>query len=951
MLFNILFLIMIVTAGLVCNVYLVNSAKLQKIEHDLDNTGNFDWAIYHVEPEVAADIRSDRIGVEGCGVYYELGYAASGTETFYSIAAFDSPESEHIFHLSCIKGHYPANADEIAIDVTTAYGWGINPLPGETVNVRLYDNDRNFVEERQFTISGIFENKNDSQDGLPYNRYPDQLYFDTNVIYEAPTVFLSSSYIGEFPPSSYVSAFIQDNDVEAGYDLADELNAKYQIEPWKISRQWGRCYAYEEALGITLVSQEDNMDEVWGNYEKGVYYADFLTGRIIPAVGTLIAIIAALALFGMVARVLAERKKELRTLYQLGVDFFTIAKMFVCEMLVIAISGIAVGCIIGTGIYGIMLLVQKYILNLRIYPAFHMEAYLKAVTWNPYLFSACTVFFVICIISVIGIMICRKNVLNIKKRMRHFRKTKNGTEKAVRRGWGRLVRDRILKPDICITVIISIMMLITLYTFLYFEQKSKYLSSEQLYYLENNNLVGCDFSATARLPMAWYDVETQHDTGISVSSVNRILDSGYVKSYYASAVDNSTKLVYSGQDTEQLEFLQEYDIRDFAPSEKEYENTRYESQEASLNSIGFASDEAVFRVSTIGLTDDELSLLSDYIQAGEINPEKIKNGEDVVVVVAENRKKDAEGVFTVGDRLPLCDIVLSEEEDSINFEMLADIEDYLVYEKHVKDNAGNLVRYIGLAVGKRRNINPRIGAIAAVDDDFVHTYIGDNTEGSSVWIFTSVSAFSKWNVNTRNFTTFRVDVPDQEIHDFSSVWYGTLKEDSGLDMNSNFYLLEKVSMNRKGQMCIFAMMVINLIISGSIALYYIMNLRLNQQKRNLSLLRALGAGQKDLRRLLILQNIYYPFEGIVVAVLGVSFIQFICNKIQQQIPTSFWPDDEYPPLWQLNMEFYDYFSGHWIAAVVVITLTGLLLMILTTIWQYHQMKQDNIIINIQNANF
>ena len=112
----------------------------------------------------------------------------------------------------------------------------------------------------------------------------------------------------------------------------------------------------------------------------------------------------------------------------------------------------------------------------------------------------------------------------------------------------------------------------------------------------------------------------------------------------------------------------------------------YDSDVEILNEIGFNPNEQLFCTPTIGISDDYLEQLSQYVVEGEIDIQKIKSGEEVILLQSllasddplyEEYKKfglsppsssgfDLTEVFRIGDELPLSDVVYDSATDSNN---------------------------------------------------------------------------------------------------------------------------------------------------------------------------------------------------------------------------------------------------------------------------------------------
>ena len=165
---------------------LARSDKKTELEDSLTVTGDYDEIIYNVDIGFEDNL-SELEYIEDIGLYYELGTVSNVNETKnFKAISFKDELSEDIYHMSCIRGIYPRNENEIAIDVSVANAYGIASYPGEVLNLKLYDSNGEYIETKEFVVSGVFQcSKEEVING--WTRCPSFAFY--NDLYQMPAVY------------------------------------------------------------------------------------------------------------------------------------------------------------------------------------------------------------------------------------------------------------------------------------------------------------------------------------------------------------------------------------------------------------------------------------------------------------------------------------------------------------------------------------------------------------------------------------------------------------------------------------------------------------------------------------------------------------------------------------------------------------------------------------------
>lgn len=365
-------------AALCCIALLIRSEKTVLLNQMLDYWGEYDLIVYETQMETAEDIFNTN-GVTASGFYYELGYAArpdGGNE--YKVAAYADIKSEEIHHASCIRGTYPENAQEVALDIETAKSLGISPYPGEQIELALYDLENQVLSNRIFKVSGIFVMSNkDSYGG--YYRYPGENY-------AVPTVFVSADMNQMFQTET-VTAFVQVENV--GVRDAVKAFSTSEDRKWLVDNMsFDRTIAYSSVLGNFHYMYLDygnlDIDSVEQSLDDQNYSMDFYSNILMPLLSFLVLLIVLISLIELIRNVLKDRAEMLAVLRSIGLSAKGSGIYLTIEFCVLTILLSLVGLLVGMGCHVGMITLLNRFFSTRMSAGFQVSKYVAAVTYDPY---------------------------------------------------------------------------------------------------------------------------------------------------------------------------------------------------------------------------------------------------------------------------------------------------------------------------------------------------------------------------------------------------------------------------------------------------------------------------------------------------------------------------------------------------------------------------------------
>ncbi len=269
--------------------------------------------------------------------------------------------------------------------------------------------------------------------------------------------------------------------------------------------------------------------------------------------------------------------------------------------------------------------------------------------------------------------------------------------------------------------------------------------------------------------------------------------------------------------------LKKFELKKFADTDPEnahgFDIAQKESEEAMIEKIVYKKTDLIYSCPTVALFDDKLDELDQFVIDGKIDKQKLKGGSEVLLVMDITNKIKFEETFKAGDKLPLSDIILNEKEEQLDFSSL----DFSqlgepAYQKKVKSYTGEVTEERSYAIGKRKDINVKIGAVLVLDLDVANKYMTEAAEGNhGLNVFCSPESFKAWGVGERNLTELSIKINDDaSIEDADNLWYDTIAQAKGISSYSTTEITENINRGTHKVMCIYySMMVIVLLTSAA----------------------------------------------------------------------------------------------------------------------------------------
>ena len=934
---------------------LVRSDKKTEIEDTLTVTGDYDVIAYEA-PIGFEDYLAKSEVIDEVGLYYELGSVTNAyeTETFKAVALKDEL-SEEIYHLTCIRGSYPKSDNEIAIDVSVANTYGIAPYPGETMVLKSYDSSGEYLEEKEYVISGVFRLSFEEVVGGWY-RAP--LTSEDYSWYPMPAVFFSSSNIDSWKCTKE-TVFFRGNSagertlVNAVYNAISDAGQGCKGIEYNQRRSSG--YAYYIGLDQNRF-YGDSTENLGKAVSDGLFKKDFYSAILFPIISALVVITESVSLYMLSKNIITDRKEHYAILRCIGVSSKRIIANLLIEILGFGMLGADVGIALGYAAHLAMIKVFNSVLRLRMYDGIHVEKIIRQITPDPIVMAllVCGVALILSLIIPLyrlykmypAELLSTSDNMFVEKQKKHKQKTTR-----VKGGWIGLLNRRIDLHDNSTMLVMVIMLSSLLFGYVFFRAFSEQATRDVRGYMDMLEIDGNGY-VTTRSPdlQNWgYIVTNRHDAGITPSLPELVENNSYVENSWSVIFNESTRMVFDEMPDENIKKLLGNRLLNYRPSEDPYIQDAVKAEGIIFEHTGYDPHVYMYELPTVGLTTKEMTALEVEVLAGQIDIDRIKSGEEVVLAVPQELQDLCLQCFPIGSSLSFDDIVLDEEEEALDFRTLNDSK-WVVYENYINDWL-----YGYAAFGKRHGISTKVGAIVVLHDE---KDIGEYLTSGNSWVYMRHSetnkdglstndpqptcgmsilclpeSFEKWGLPDRNYTSVKVELKDGcDIYEFDKTWYKALSGSIDVQTKSTFDYMDEITTGTNRVMTIFFVLMSVLVLLSMMSIITGLYTKTRSNSSRFQILRRIGFSVKQSSVLIYTQNMFYPIISTISAIIPVYVMQWVLETYKTKIMNG-----DYSAMstqWSNRIPYAaDLFSYNFIPALICCLLLGFLLIFIGTLPQ------------------
>ena len=953
----------IATTGL-----LVRSIKMTEMEDCRCKTGDYDAALYMVDIGIEDAFLKSGI-IDEVGLYYELGTVTdvNGVAEFKAVSLKDDL-SEDIYHMTCIRGSYPQSENEIAIDISVAHAYGIPPYPDESIDLKMYDSEGEYIGSKTYRISGVFRDSSGDVAGGWY-RCP----YDIEKTYSMPAVFFYAGDIDAWNCTKE-SVFLRANSA-GSLQIEDEIRriqantGKYGIF---IEENNKRDSGFSYYLGIDAIElRKEYGDITWDSLgkavSKGMFERDFYSSTMLPIVALMVIVTEIISIYMLSKNIVADRKEHYAILRSIGVSSKKIISDLIIEMfgfcLIGSLSGASIAILVHKGIIRAL----NSSMNLRLYNGIDVDKAVKYVTYDPFITAV-----VVCVLSLsLSLIIPLRRLykmypselLSSSDEMFVGKKTVGKRNKTrLNGGWLSLMNRRVDLHDNGTMIVMAMVLSAMLFGYLFFQAFSDYNLAHEKGVINSFGLDGQGYIVDRNIPGdEWrYNVTNRHDAGISSDVLDTIASNSNVSNVRAVIFNDSTRMVFDNEPNSDLKTLLNNRLINI-PEGNSYAEVNMTAEKIIFEHMGYDPDVYMYELPTVGLTSDEMSNLNAEVVSGQIDLDKIRTGEEVVLAVPEDLADICQNCFPVGSAISFDDIALTEEEEMLDLLNIED-EKWMVYDADVETPIGEVyVRYD--SVGTKYQIESTVGAIVVLHND---REINDYLTPGSNWVqglqmdagmmighsygmsvLCLGDSFASWGLPDRNYTSVKVSLNDNtDIYQFDKFWYQTISESVGIKTDSTFDYMDEMNAVTQRTMVIFYFMAVALILLGLVSILTGLYTKTRGKTEKLQALRRIGLSVKQTSLMIYTQNIFYPFISTVIAIIPVYLVQSYFNRIHAKIMSgeiSSSAGTGHTPWYFILPITKNMFSYNFVPALIVCFLIGVLLIVVGTMPQIMYLKKMKMI--------
>lgn len=835
--------------------------KITEAWENYKGAGYCDMCFYDLSQEQLDYLKEDE-RFQDFGTMVRAGYAQGEIGENFVVGSLTDEQSINMFYIPPEEGNYPSSKGEIIIDRNYLAYMGVRPEVGTEITLFFHDFEGNELSTRNFRVSGIIEMEYFTSAGFSVERrqYPNRMQGEYD--YSSPMAFLYWEDYREIfqeaaTPQKYHTVTYADLDYtmlgeQDDYDIFIELSMETPMFKGVTMKGGLRSSNANSVLGYQVLTRDVN---TWGfnavseRISNGTKQPDFYSGILLPCYMCVLFVITMVSTTCLFKAMLAHRREHIRSYHTIGMSWRDICIMLIGELAVMAVIGLIVGLLGGVLLYlGVYCLLNS--MGAGLHSAFEYNAFVNAVTFNPFLSSA-----IIVIIAYFG------SVPMLQKELNQKQKSALPQADIETNGYYRLLFTREKQmygyQGVAATMIICVLVVSFVAGYLVYCTDTENKNNDNY-----NIMTITDYPYTAMKGTADYGLfENLHNEGISPEDLEKLIRNDMVEDYYAKMLNMSTKLSYSNipDNREVIEALASLEteitakVRYGIEETDGYTKLLAERSDSTLEKIGYDTSEVLFAAPTVGLPQEKILELDAYVTAGNIDVEKLRKGEQVLFVIPEGKVLPVK----VGDVLPLTDVLLHEKaENSERLNISSEAPEWAEIIRVDEWNGEDWPLYdIG---GVRIDIPVRIGAIVELPQEVMEKYYCETLGAYKVnFNLTTVGeAFEVWEVPDRKYTEIGVkpiDGFDREL--FETFWYqmiGASNDVSSVSQNGVYESMEQTAVE---QMRIYLALCVMLAVIGGIGFVNAIVLRAEQMLPKMKQLSRLGADERMIYRYMLWINL------------------------------------------------------------------------------------------------
>lgn len=240
--------------------------------------------------------------------------------------------------------------------------------------------------------------------------------------------------------------------------------------------------------------------------------------------------------------------------------------------------------------------------------------------------------------------------------------------------------------------------------------------------------------------------------------------------------------------------------------------------------------------------------IASYRLSGQLDLEKLKSGEQVVVFVSD---KDAQCPYEPGDIIHMAETVIEDEEmDNFDFSTgkIPEKAKPAFQYQYWDEETGSFAYEDGYSFGKRMDYEVQVGAVVYRETGVNDFYYTDGLFGSNAFIFlASAEALDAWGIPDRNYTRVGVKMKNlSQDAEFESLWYQILAESQDMTSDSVADVRRKIQALRWEGTGIVVLLFLSLLVLGFVTVFNYIQMKMLHDSYTIGVYRMLGTKRRTI---------------------------------------------------------------------------------------------------------
>lgn len=674
-----------------------------------------------------------------------------------------------------------------------------------------------------------------------------------------------------------------------------------------------------------------------------------ITKYFIPIFMGLVMVLSAIGIFDAVRLSMERRREVYGILLSMGMTGKRILRYMLIEFFVLLMSGVFVGwCVGALGYQWILVAIQK-IFDIMLPSALALDSYyrpyIEMATRNPWFWSG-IIAFLVTVVGVFGVAVDVLSMTPITLEYSVVRKRKRGKYS---RGLYSTLNHYVGKESHfqqCLPyIMVCILMAVSVFGFCFFREKSIKDTAQMTERIEDARINGMDYYMKQTDTIFSGAMQYMHQSGVTEEMYQQLEANEAVDEVRGVVCNHSTALIY---DKEEM-------IANVLQPQSEYSEPKDNDVSSRIASeinnqyfqmLGIDTDEQeIFHVPTVGIRDEDLGYFEDAVIQGEIHPEKIQSGEEVLVVLTE---ESLAPYFMPGDTLPLYDVTRPEELDqSLEFLNGQMPQGFQEEEKSYTVSVDGVTRKL-YCYDSLHKCTSRIGAVIWIDPE-EDSFFFDRGNGSyQINLMTGSDAFQNWGLSNRNYTSVGVRLKNtEESRQFEQIWMHVLQKAGYMNSIDVYSIIQEKERTIRQTMAIFYAVFVVLLLIGILCTSNSIVMRMRHMESEQKILYQLGLTRGRILWTYIRRYSFMAVVGTVFSILPVGIYSFLVKSALHRIDEALKKDAidvlflQKP--WMENIPKYDMLNHGFVVAVIV---SGILAVLLLSAMVLIQIGWINKVLNI-----